>query len=232
MELPVESVRMLVCCATAATIGWACAKATTASRHDGGDDVARASAADRERRATDQRLRHNRRAVRIMLIRHAQSQSNVDKDGLHNGRHLDVPLSPLGVAQATALGNRLARSGQVFDEIYCSEALRTQQTAAVACAQLHDPPSVQVIPTRDLGLAQSARGVCEIAMGSWTGKNKKACETADVKAAREKDCWEWAPPGRCEDEGIPAESYRDVEDRFMRFLDGTASKSSEPSEHP
>jgi broad specificity phosphatase PhoE len=207
---------MVCCAAAAATFGWGCA---TALVRDGADDVARASAADRERRETERRLRPARRAVRIMLIRHAQSQTNVDKDGLHNGRHLDVPLSERGVAQARALGKRLARCGEEFEAVYCSEALRTQQTAEVACAALHDPPPVQVMPTRDLGLASRARGVCEIAMGSWTGKNKQACETAEVKAAREADCWEWCPPGRCEAEGIPAESYRDVEERFVRFID-------------
>ena len=202
---------------TTAACGWGCSMAFS---RDEDDDVARASAADRERRAVEERLRPKRRAVRVMLIRHAQSETNVNKDGLHNGRHLDVPLSERGVAQARALGERLARSGEVFEAIYCSEAVRTQQTAEVVCAALQDPPPVQVMPTRDLGLASSARGVCEIAMGSWTGQSKKACETAEVKAAREKDCWEWSPPGCCEAESIPAESYRDVEERFARFIDG------------
>jgi broad specificity phosphatase PhoE len=208
---------MLTGCATAAACGWACAHAVGLHL---GDDVARAAAVDRDRRAAEERERPARRAVRILLIRHAQSQTNVDRDGLHNGRHLEVPLSQRGVAQATALGHRLARGGQVYEAIYCSEALRTQQTAELACAALRDPPPVQVVPTHNLGLAASARGICEIAMGSWTGRDKKACETAEVKAAREADCWEWRPPGRCEEEGIPGESYRDVEQRFVRFLEG------------
>ena len=220
-----EHTRTLLCCAAAAAAAAAAATfrfgcATALARDGAGDDVARASAADRQRRKAEERLRPTRRAVRVMLIRHAESQTNVDFDGLHNGRHLDVPLSERGVEQAKALGRRLARSGENFEAIYCSEALRTQQTAEVACTALRDQPPVQVMPTRDLGIASSASGVCEIAMGSWTGQSKKACETPKVKAAREIDCWEWSPPGRCEAEGVPAESYRDVEEQFARFIDG------------
>ena len=104
-----ERARTLVCAIAATTFGWGCAMALA---REGADDVARASAADRERREMERQLRPTRRPVRIMLIRHAQSQTNVDKDGLHNGRHLDVSLSERGVAQARALGKRLARCGE------------------------------------------------------------------------------------------------------------------------
>ena len=115
---------------------------------------------------------------------------------------------------------RLARSGEKVEAIYASEAIRTQQTAETVCAAINDPPPVTVMPTVDLGSPETARGICEIAMGAWTGKDKKECETAEVALAREHDCWEWQPHGLSEDEGLPGESYRDVEERVLRFLDG------------
>ena len=56
-------------------------------------------------------------------------------------------------------------------------------------------------------------------MGAWTGKDKKDCATAEVNAARESDAWEWKPPGLSHDEQLEGESYRDVEERFLAFLE-------------
>ena len=44
-------------------------------------------------RASEAAARPARRSATLYLIRHAQSESNRDKDHLHNGRHLHVPLS-------------------------------------------------------------------------------------------------------------------------------------------
>lgn len=64
-------------------------------------------------------------AMRLILIRHGQTASNL-------GRHLDTavpgaPLTELGIEQAQALAQTLR--GERIDAIYCSTFLRTQQTA-------------------------------------------------------------------------------------------------------
>ena len=224
---------------TPVLFGLACARAVGGSATLAAapiwDDCAKSHAADRDRRRAEAAARPERRSVRVWLIRHAQSQSNVSKGNLHNGRHIDVPLSSHGMLQAAALGRRLARSGEKVEAIYASEAIRTQQTAETVCAAINDPPPVTVMPTVDLGSAETARGICEIAMGAWTGKDKKECETAEVALAREHDCWEWQPHGLSEDEGLPGESYRDVEERVLRFLDGEhhcPCRLSRPPAHP
>ena len=188
------------------------------------DDCARVFAEDRAARLAEAQARPRRRTVRLLLIRHAQSESNKHKNSLHNGRHIGVPLSEAGRAQARALGKRLRLEGLQPDEVYCSEALRTQQTAELACAELEAPPKINIITTETSTSSRgrspaASRGICEISMGGWTGKNKSECETPSVAAAREVDRWEWRPPGVSFDEGLPGESYRDVEQRVMRVLD-------------
>jgi broad specificity phosphatase PhoE len=183
------------------------------------NDCRRAHEVDRRNRAREIQLRNGRRSVRVWFIRHAQSESNRTKDNCHNGRHVNVALSDLGRKQAQALGRRLAAEGVKFDEVYSSEAIRAQQTAALTCAQISAPPPLQVITTRQPDTQLPAMGVCEIAMGAWTGSDKAVCNTAAVLRAREDDAWDWRPPGLSADESLPGESYHEVEDRVLAFLD-------------
>ena len=57
-----------------------------------------------------------------------------------------------------------------------------------------------------------------------SGKDKKACERSPEGQDREADAWEWRPPGASvdpDDAVMPyGESYRDVEERMMQFLEG------------
>jgi probable phosphoglycerate mutase len=61
-----------------------------------------------------------------MLARHAETAWNVE--GRQQG-HLDSPLTPRGVAQATGLARRLARTG--VNAIYSSDLGRARHTAEI-----------------------------------------------------------------------------------------------------
>ena len=189
------------------------------------DDCARAVRADMERREDESRKRCKRRSVTIYLIRHAQTESNKDKSHCHNGRHVNVALTETGRQQAAALGRRLANLGVQFSEVYASEATRTHDTAAICCKELAGDHEIRAIDTRFNEQGYAEMGICEIAMGAWTGKDKNDCATAEVNAARESDAWEWKPPGLSHDEQLEGESYRDVEERFLAFLEDHTSPS-------
>ena len=62
--------------------------------------------------------------VRLCLVRHGETQWNAD--GRVQGQ-LDVPLSPIGLAQARAVATVLGR--ERFDAIYSSDLVRVRQTA-------------------------------------------------------------------------------------------------------
>lgn len=76
--------------------------------------------------------------MRLFLIRHGQTTANVDHalDTALPG----APLTDLGEAQAAALPGRLA--GERFDGVWCSPAVRAQQTAAPLAAALGLAPVV------------------------------------------------------------------------------------------
>ena len=61
----------------------------------------------------------------LLLIRHGETDWNVQ--GRFQGQ-IDVPLNALGLRQAALTAERLA--GERFDAFYCSDLLRTRQTAA------------------------------------------------------------------------------------------------------
>ena len=105
--------------------------------------------------------------------------------------------------------------GTTLHRVFASEAVRAQQTAEHVLAAMraapgtgHWQPDVEVAD--DIG---------EICMGGWTGKDKQACKTDDAVAARERDAWDWRPPGISDDERLPGESYHHVEERMHKFLE-------------
>eukprot|EP01047_Picozoa_sp_COSAG01_P063378 COSAG01_NODE_8204_length_2875_cov_11.768012_4_plen_310_part_00 len=109
---------------------------------DMGDDCCRAFASDCQRRTEELARRPLRRSVRVLLIRHAQSETNaaaantVVGGARHDGRGVHTRLSKLGERQARALGARLARQNLRPQAIYASDAVRTQQTAELVRAEL------------------------------------------------------------------------------------------------
>jgi alpha-ribazole phosphatase len=62
--------------------------------------------------------------MKLWLVRHGETEANVA--GLYSG-HAPTPLTPRGVAQARALGERLR--AVPFDKVFCSELARTGTTA-------------------------------------------------------------------------------------------------------
>ena len=86
----------------------------------------------------------------IYLIRHAQSQGNLS--GRFQGR-IDTPLTPLGTAQAQALGKRF--SGTPLHGVYSSPLEWARQTAAAIAA--HHGLPVRILP----GLTEMYGGAVE-----------------------------------------------------------------------
>jgi len=76
----------------------------------------------------------------VFFVRHAESQSNLDKDEIAHGwrdayprslqdeRDADVRLTPRGVEQARVTGRYLAANLGAFDACYVSPWLRTRHT--------------------------------------------------------------------------------------------------------
>ncbi len=67
----------------------------------------------------------------LVLIRHGQTDMN--REGRFQGQ-IDVPLNALGLEQARRLSERLA--AERFDAFYCSDLLRTRQTAQPSSSRL------------------------------------------------------------------------------------------------
>ncbi|MGE5639294.1 MAG: histidine phosphatase family protein [Clostridia bacterium] len=70
--------------------------------------------------------------LRLCLVRHGETQWNAE--GRVQGQ-LDVPLSPIGLAQARAVAVVLGK--ERFDAIYCSDLLRVRQTAEPTASLLN-----------------------------------------------------------------------------------------------
>jgi broad specificity phosphatase PhoE len=68
--------------------------------------------------------------VRLILARHGRTAANVAK--ALDSRPPGMPLDEVGLAQAAALGRRLA--GEPVTAVYASQATRAQQTAAPVAA--------------------------------------------------------------------------------------------------
>jgi alpha-ribazole phosphatase len=103
-------------------------------------------------------------ATTVCLVRHG---SVVGAETRRFIGHLDVPLSPLGIAQIDALSCRLR--GVTFDGIYCSDLERTRHSAEILAAPHH------LTPIRDPALR-------EFAMGEWDGLTAEQIRARDVRA--------------------------------------------------
>ncbi|MBR2926593.1 MAG: histidine phosphatase family protein [Clostridia bacterium] len=89
----------------------------------------------------------------LLLIRHGQSNSNLEK--IFTGQ-TETVLTPLGHAQAEAVAARLAE--YPIDHIYSSDLVRVLQTAAPTAERFGKP----VIPSKELR---------EIFAGEWEGRS-------------------------------------------------------------
>lgn len=73
--------------------------------------------------------------MRLILIRHGQTQSNIDR--LLDTGHPGAPLTGHGLGQADALVEKLA--GEQIQAVYASDLLRAQQTATPLAEHLGVP---------------------------------------------------------------------------------------------
>lgn len=108
----------------------------------------------------------------LYFVRHGETAWNVE--GRIQG-HLDIPLNDTGLAQADAVGRRLA--GETFDAIYSSDLIRAYRTASPAAAN----PGRDVV--RDRRLRERHLGVLQ----GLTGAEALARQPAAWKAFKARD---------------------------------------------
>jgi 2,3-bisphosphoglycerate-dependent phosphoglycerate mutase len=93
-------------------------------------------------------------AMTLVLVRHGETSWNAE--GRIQG-HMDIALSRLGIAQAQAVGKRMA--GENFDVVYSSDLIRAYHTALPA---VPDPDRTivrdQRLRERHLGVLQGLTG--------------------------------------------------------------------------
>jgi len=104
----------------------------------------------------------------VYLARHGEVQHAAE--GRFFG-HTDVALSPVGVAQAAALGERLAT--EPIEAVYASDLLRARESAA----PLASARATEVVALRPLR---------EMAMGRWEGLT-----FAEIHAREPELCARW-----------------------------------------
>jgi probable phosphoglycerate mutase len=108
----------------------------------------------------------------LLLVRHGETPWNVES---RIQGHLDIALNPLGVAQAEAVGKRLA--SEPFDAIYSSDLIRALQTARLAVSD----PGRNII--RDQRLRERHLGVLQ----GLTAEEAMAAHPAAWKAFKSRD---------------------------------------------
>jgi probable phosphoglycerate mutase len=92
--------------------------------------------------------------TQVIIVRHGQTQWNIKT--IRQG-HLDSPLTEQGIAQAKALGERLA--SETFTALYSSDLGRALQTAQmIAEATGHNILTDPRLRERNLGIFQGLNG--------------------------------------------------------------------------
>ena len=156
-------------------------------------------------RAREANERKRRRKVRFIIIRHGESEMNL-QPGVVGGRSNDTPLSAEGRKQAEALGTRIKREKLHFDEVYSSTAVRAIDTALLSGV---DPKYLVKSPA-----------ILEISMGGYVGKPREDVYTSEVMTQINANCIGFRPPGNEPDgDHTPGESQLDVEERVGAFID-------------
>ena len=135
--------------------------------------------------------------MKITFTRHGESQANVLQEVSNRG--LKHPLTPAGRQQAASLADSL--QSQAVTHIYCSPVLRAIETAVILAGQLAvDYVVVDALREYDMGVREgrSDPGVWQ----AWF----------DVLEA-------WKNPARWGERVEGGESFYDVRQRFVPFID-------------
>lgn len=136
----------------------------------------------------------NDHSFRLYLIRHGESEFNVQPDLM--GQTPDIPLTIHGVAQAKKLQKKFARIGFKPDFIYSSHYERALNTAKI------------VFPNADIILAPELR---EYDAGDWTHGKRSELITPDVIMKMNNLTQSFQPPN--------GESTNQVERRASKWLE-------------
>ena len=144
----------------------------------------------------------------ILITRHGQTDWNAEQR-LQGQR--DISLNDTGRAQATGNGRALARligTGAAWDafDFVASPLGRARETMEIVRAELGLDPSAYRTDAR----------LKEMSFGDWEGYTFAEMEAAggeDVAAFRERDKWNFRPPGEA------AESYADLAGRVTPWLE-------------
>ena len=131
------------------------------------------------------------RPVRLLLVRHGESVSNVRPE-LIAGRSDDAPPTPLGRLQAEALAHRLQAESYQPHLLLSSTAVRALSTASILYPSLH-------WLTSDALLEQS--------QGQWTGQPRALVHSVAVVDSMRRLHVDFAAPG--------GESIRQVAERAV-----------------
>jgi broad specificity phosphatase PhoE len=120
--------------------------------------------------------------TRIHLIRHAESEINLQEEGIIGGRSNWSELThPQGILQSRSLGRRLQEEHLKVLQYYSSPAIRTQQTARYS--NEHKP----IRPLLDQKLI-------ELDQGDFEGASRtKIYQRPDVRKSLELDNWNFIP---------------------------------------
>ncbi|CAE7029161.1 gpmB [Symbiodinium natans] len=182
----------------------------------------RRSAWDALKQGHEHAARPRRRAARLYLIRHGQSEANQQADRV-GGRDEKTPLTTLGERQARKLGERFKGEGISFDCVFASHAVRAFRTAQLACEVLGF-----------LGRIEVERRVVEFSQGALEQQPRQEVyrEGGPIRQRiRAQGNLFFRPPGYSPD-GTRGESAWDTELRFSEFVDGLlmAGESKKPEQ--
>ena len=141
--------------------------------------------------------------IRLLLVRHGQTIWNAEHR--YQGQ-TDIPLSPLGEAQALAVSRRLA--GEQIDAMYSSDLQRARHTAS----------HIAALPPLDV---REDRRLREMAFGEWEGLTY-----AEITARDPQRLAEWAShsPGASPPAGETREA---LEMRVQALLSDIAARHAD-----
>lgn len=147
--------------------------------------------------------------MRILLARHGETPWNAE--GRYQGK-VDIPLSDVGVAQATALGERL--KSLRIDRAIASPLSRATRTAQLALGEGRVP------------MLTFDEGFLEIGHGDWEGLTTPEIEAQDPERLQQ---WRSAPH-LVKMPGPGGECIQDVQDRawpaLVRACEGLTSEQT------
>jgi len=86
-------------------------------------------------------IKNKHKKCRFILVRHAQAEHNTRRFRVM-GRALDSPLTGVGIGQAINLAQELEKEEPIIGGLYCSTAVRCQQTAKYVAQRY---PSLEII---------------------------------------------------------------------------------------